>query len=134
MTKTQITYVVMILTFSLGLWAILRAGSHLRAAPDVAGQWAVSSERSDPNLPERLTLVQSGKFVNAVATRPDGSTFQLHGTLEQSASAGADLALKAVKDQSNLTATYDQPSQTLAGTAEGAGRWHARRVPKDLSR
>ena len=134
MTKTQITYVVMILAFSLGLWAILRAGSHLRAAPDVAGQWALTSERPDPNLPERLTLVQSGRFVNAVATRADGSTVQLRGTLEQSGNSGVDLLLKAAKDQSNFTAAYDPPSQTLAGTAEGAGRWHARRVPKDSPR
>jgi hypothetical protein len=135
MSKTKFTYVVMILVFALGLWAILRAGSHLRAVPDVAGEWAVTWFDSRTNAPARMTVNQSGRFVNATLTRADhGEAVKLRGTLERSGTSRADLTLKAVNEPLAMTATYDQSSRMLTGTTEGSVRWHASRVPKDSPR
>jgi hypothetical protein len=136
MNKTRITYVVMILVFSLGLWGILRAGSRLRAAPDVAGEWAVTWEGREEKSPERLTVTQSGKFINAKLDRSDRrGGVKLRGTLERGASE-VDVVLKGVNDPTAMTAVFDQSRQTLVGSAgDGStGGWRASRVPQESSR
>src|SRR3954467_14355878 len=98
MSKTKFTYVVMVLVFALGLWGILRAGSHLRPAPDVAGEWAVTWERSNTKLPARMTLNQSGPFINATLGGDGVSGIKLGGALKRTGTSRADLALKAIND------------------------------------
>lgn len=129
MRKSQLTYVVMVLVFSLGLWGILRLGSRLRAAPDIAGEWTLSWDGTGAALPQRMTVNQSGKFVNVLLTRADPQNpVKLRGTLQQTASPQTELALKAVNDPSTMNGVYDPSRRTLTGTAEGYGRWQATRV------
>jgi hypothetical protein len=135
MRKTQLTYGVMILVFSLGLWGILRLGSRLHAAPDVAGEWTLSWDGAGAALPQRMIVNQSGKFVNVVLTRADlQSSVKFRGTLQQTGSPRTELALKAVNDPLTMNGVYDPASRTLSGTAEGSGRWRAIRVQSASNR
>ena len=104
MRKTQVTYLTMMLVFAAGLWAILRIGSRLHAARNVAGEWELRSTDGGPRLPDHLTLRQSGKFLTGTLQgRPD--TIQLHGELDQAskmtlrASGGRQLTMTATLDE-----------------------------------
>src|SRR5579859_3596494 len=62
MNKTHLTYLLMIAIFAGGLWGILRLGSGLRAARNVAGEWEIvwSDATGGEALPDRMTVDQSG--------------------------------------------------------------------------
>ena len=122
MSKTQITYLVMIIVFSAGLWGILRAGGRLKAAPDVAGEWDVMWDK--PGAGDRMVLVQSGRFLNATLRRGDGTT-RLRGTLQRDGNVKR-VDLRGVSDSTVLAGVVDE-SGNLAG--EG-GRWRATRHGK----
>src|SRR3954470_2089619 len=62
-TNATAVYVIMMLVFATGMWAVLVFGSTLRARPDLAGEWELLPE-GDPRAPTlRATLEQSGRFV-----------------------------------------------------------------------
>ena len=135
MRNTKVTYVVMILLFAAGLWGILRLGSHLRAAPDVAGQWSVSWDRAGARLPRRMTVNQSGKFLTVVLENPDRqNAVNLRGTLQRTDASRANVSLNAVNDPLVLNAVYDPASRTFTGTSEASGSWRAERLPTDSAR
>jgi hypothetical protein len=63
MTNATAVYVIMMLVFATGMWAVLVFGSTLRAPPDLAGEWELLPE-GDPHAPTlRATIEQSGRFV-----------------------------------------------------------------------
>jgi hypothetical protein len=135
MNRTRLTYVVMVLVFSLGLWVILRAGSGLRAAPDVAGEWLVTWEGRG-EAPGPMTVTQSGTFISAVLGRGDGRLpVSLRGTLRRKQS-GADVVLKGLGDPLVLTGELDSSGRLLVGTPgdRSQGAWHATRVARDSAR
>lgn len=62
-TSATAVYVIMMLVFATGMWAVLVFGSTLRAAPDLAGEWELLPE-GDPRAETlHTTLEQSGRFV-----------------------------------------------------------------------
>jgi hypothetical protein len=132
MTKTRTTYVVMILIFTVGLWAILRAGNHLHAARNVAGEWQVKWAQPGSQQPERLTLSQSGRFLNATLHEQDKSAgVQLSGRLEgEGSESGRKLVLHAAKSDLTLNAILDDTGQVLAGSVEAGAPagWQATRI------
>ena len=69
MSKPTLVYVVLLIVCTGGLWGILRAGSQMSAVCDLTGDWTIESGPLGPVpggpdlLGERLTIVQSGRFV-----------------------------------------------------------------------
>jgi|SRR6476469_5590850 hypothetical protein len=62
-TNATAVYVIMMLIFATGMWAVLVFGSTLRPPPDLAGEWELLPE-SDPRAETlKATLEQSGRFV-----------------------------------------------------------------------
>jgi len=120
---------VMLLVFGVGLWAILRVGSRLRPARNVAGEWHVQwGEGTRPSLPDQMTVAQSGKFVTATFHAPDESRgIRLQGQLENTP---AGLTLRGTRPAVSLTAVLDDAGDRLTGTAEGDAttRWQATRA------
>ena len=56
-------YMIMLLVFAAGMWAILAYGSTLRAPFDLAGEWELLPE-GDPHADVvRMGIEQSGRFV-----------------------------------------------------------------------
>jgi len=133
MSKSQTTYVVMILVFSLGLWAIMRAGSHLRAAPDIAGDWVITWDAPQQKSPDRLTFAQSGRFIVATLNTSDGDSTKLRGTLERTGT-GATIHLTRSNPQTELSATLDPSDHSLIGIFDNSTGWHAIRASKPSSR
>ena len=68
MTKASSVYVIMLLVFGAGLWAILSIGSLREAPEDLSGTWALWPANSAPeegDMPEQtLAIEQSGRFFN----------------------------------------------------------------------
>jgi hypothetical protein len=62
MRKTQLVYVVTMLIFAVGMWAILRVGSGLHAARNVAGDWQLNVAPAASKVPDRLTIHQQAGF------------------------------------------------------------------------
>lgn len=128
MNKTYITYVVMLLAFGAGLWAILRVGNRLRPARNIGGEWQVKWDATPAPLPERMTLAQSGRFVTATFHAPEQSrSFRLHGELGD---GSRTLALQGTRPPVSLNAVLDDAGDRLTGTSAGEATapWHATRV------
>jgi hypothetical protein len=102
MRKSQITYVVTMLVFAGGLWAILRIGSHLRAARNIAGEWQIALQSVRATPANRLSIHQSGRFLTG-RLRYGGKEFQLSGDLQDSKftlhSPGQPLAVSGAVDE-----------------------------------
>ena len=67
MKRASVSYVIMLVIFILGQWAVVEFGTRLRAAPDIAGQWSLSPDLESPasNAPShKMTVSQSGKFLD----------------------------------------------------------------------
>src|SRR6476469_3504984 len=62
-TSATAVYVIMMLVFATGMWAVLVFGSTLRAPPDLAGEWELLPEGDPRAATLRATLDQSGRFV-----------------------------------------------------------------------
>ena len=67
-------YMIMLLVFVCGMWAVLVFGSTLQAQPDLAGEWELLPEGRGTQEPSRATIEQSGRFVRM---RMDGKTHDL---------------------------------------------------------
>jgi len=115
----------MILVFSLGLWGILRVGSRLHAARDVAGEWDVKGASAGAALPQRMTLIQSGRFLNATL-HDSNHNIKLRGTLD-----GKHLVLKGVNEDAAMDALLDDSGTQLVWLGQG---WRASRAPKETLR
>src|SRR5689334_15539521 len=78
MTNATAVYVIMMLVFATGMWAVLVFGSTLRASPDLAGEWELLPEGDPRAATLRATLEQSGRFVRFRIH--DGPTLDLRMT------------------------------------------------------
>lgn len=56
-------YMIMLLVFAVGMWAVLVFGSTLQPQPDIAGEWELSPEGRGNQQPIRATVQQSGRYV-----------------------------------------------------------------------
>lgn len=56
-------YMIMLLVFACGMWAVLVLGSTLQAQPDLAGEWELAREGRVTQEPVRATIEQSGRYV-----------------------------------------------------------------------
>src|SRR3954470_22489961 len=74
-TNATAVYVIMMLVFATGMWAVLVFGSTMRARPDLAGEWELLPEGDPRAATQRATLEQSGRFVRLRFR--DGPTLQL---------------------------------------------------------
>ena len=127
MNRTYITYVLMILIFGAGLWAILRVGNRLRPARNISGEWRVQWSGEHGALPDRMTVAQSGKFITAVFLEPErGRGVRMKGQLDISP---ARLSLRGANPDVSMTATLDDAGQVMAGRIEGgaSAAWRATR-------
>jgi hypothetical protein len=123
MRKTQVTYLVMMLIFAAGLWAILRIGTHLRAARNLAGEWQVAESSSELTPPGRLSLHQSGKFLTGTL-RSRGKEIRLSGELEES-----QFTLRAARPPLTVTGMLNDGGDRLSGRFDGliCANWSATR-------
>src|SRR3954468_6431178 len=62
-TNATAMYMIMLLVFACGMWAVLVLGSTLLAQPDVAGEWELAPEGRGTQEPIRATIKQSGRYV-----------------------------------------------------------------------
>ncbi|HSZ58040.1 MAG TPA: hypothetical protein VK797_20420 [Tepidisphaeraceae bacterium] len=115
MRKTQVIYLVTMLMFAAGMWAVLRIGSELRAARNVAGEWQLNTASQATNLPERLTIQQSGRFLTGVLGDPS-APISMRGELPQ----GSTILLAASHPQLSLTATLNEAGDKFVGRVDGA--------------
>jgi hypothetical protein len=114
MRKSQMTYVVTMLAFAAGLWAILRFGSHLHAAKNVAGEWEIATTAGS-TLPNRLAIRQSGKFLTGTLQGSAGK-IQMHGEFVQA----SEITLISSNPRVTMTATISNTGDKLAGRFDGA--------------
>ena len=135
MSKTKGSYIVMIGIFGLGLWGILHFGATLRAAAYVAGDWQVrwNAPSARPPLPDRLTIEQSGRYLNAMLRRLDSSAaVRLRGELHASPDrAGiSEIRLASSDERWQMTATFQEDDQRMSGRLKSGqpGNWEARRI------
>ena len=72
MNKTHLTYLLMVAIFAGGLWGILRLGSGLHAARNVAGEWEIDWTPASPDeaLPDRMIIDQSGRYLTVTMKGP----------------------------------------------------------------
>ena len=119
MNKTYWTYLLMLAIFAGGLWAILRLGSGLRAAPNVAGEWQIrwTDAGAGEALPERIIIDQSGRYLTATINRPTAPV-RLSGRIDSESSA---VALRDSRRSWNLSARLDD-NQILTGTLDTPAR------------
>ena len=125
----------MVAVFGLGLWGILHFGGTLRAAVYIAGDWQVrwNGTPASPPLPDRLTIGQSGRYLNATLRRPDSSgAVQLRGELRTlSDRAGiSEITLASSDERWQMTATFHEGDQRMSGHLKSAQPcdWEARRI------
>ena len=111
MRKTQLVYVVTMLIFAVGMWAIMRIGSGLHAARNVAGDWQLNGPAGDSKLPERLTIRQSGRFLSGSLGQ-----IQLDGELDKHST----IALTASRPQLTVNATLNDAGDRFVGRIDGA--------------
>jgi hypothetical protein len=109
--KTQLVYAVTMLMFAVGMWAILRVGSGLHAARNVAGDWQLNGTAGVSKLPDRLTIHQSGRFLSGSL-----GDIQVRGELEER----SKIALAASHLQLTLTATLNDSGDQFVGKSDGA--------------
>ncbi|MBC8107666.1 MAG: hypothetical protein H7Z14_13830, partial [Anaerolineae bacterium] len=62
-TNATAMYMIMLLVFAGGMWAVLVFGSTLQAQPDLAGDWELALEGRGKQEPLRATIEQSGRYV-----------------------------------------------------------------------
>ena len=118
MNKTHLTYVLMVATFAGGLWAILRLGSVLHAASNVAGEWQLRWTDSQPgdNLPDRMTVDQSGRYLVATLkssgapVRMDGRILSSRGDQPRFSLRNSTWKLQARLDENQLSGSLDTPA------------------------
>lgn len=127
MNKTHWTYLLMLPVFAGGLWVVLRLGSGLRAARNVAGEWQIQWNDAAPGeaLPDRMTIDQSGRYLTATLRAP-AAAVRLSGRIDSNSSA---LSLRDPKASWTLAANLHE-DQTLTGTLDtpAAHPLRARRV------
>lgn len=111
MRKTYLVYVVTMLIFAVGMWAILRVGSGLHAARNVTGDWQLNVTPASSKLPERLTIQQSGRFLSGSLGK-----IRLRGELGQ----GSNIAMTARGSQLTLNATLNNSGDQFVGKVDGA--------------
>ena len=135
MRKTHGTYIAMVAVFGLGLWGILHFGGTLRAAVYVAGDWQVrwNTTGASPPLPDRLTIGQSGRYLNATLRRPDSSgAVQLRGELHTSPDrAGiSEIMLASSDERWQITAAFHEGDQRMSGHLKSTQTcgWEACRI------
>jgi len=110
--RATLVYILMVVVCASGLWVIVRAGSHLKAPPDLSGEWVVSASPVVAGLGDTMQVEQSGRYLRL--------TF----------AGGLVLDLKIVGDFSGetlhfagnawkMTATLPRPGEALAARLEG---------------
>ena len=114
MRKTQVVYLVTMLTFVAGMWAVLRIGSGLRAARNVAGEWQLNTASQVTKLPDRLTIHQSGRFLTGVLGGPS-TDIPMRGELPER----SKIMLAASHPQLSLTATLNEAGDKFVGRVDG---------------
>jgi hypothetical protein len=114
MRKSQMTYLVTMLAFAAGLWGIMRVGSRLHAARNVAGEWEIKTT-DGATLPNHLTVRQSGRFLTGTLAGSAGH-IPIHGQLVRA----SEIRLIASNPQVSMTATISDSGEKLAGRFDGA--------------
>jgi hypothetical protein len=64
--RATVSYVVMIVLFIVGQWAVVEFGTRLHAAPYIGGTWTLSASSEMPNamVPgSKMTVNQSGQYL-----------------------------------------------------------------------
>jgi len=131
MSRGTIVYLGMCVLLVAGLWAILRAGSRLRAPEDLAGRWELRAVGPGKNAArhDELVIGQSGLFLD-VAFSP-GPRLGMKIVDQQPAPDGT-IAVKLAGGGAELTATGGPGGDEfqLQGTGAAAGLWEARRTAR----
>jgi hypothetical protein len=85
MKRATSVYVIMLVAFGIGLWAIITTGSiFLRAPHDLSGTWELTPSVAGAEWHE-MTIDQSGRFFRAVV---DGQTHSLNLQSQQQPDPG----------------------------------------------
>lgn len=133
MHSTRLTYLAMVLVFGTALWGILRIGSRLHAARNVSGDWNVrwNAAPPDSNLPARMSVAQSGRFLTVTLWQSDRKTsVKLHGQLTSSPrEPQTRLVLHGSSASWEMSGSLDDRGQLLSGHLDSpvSCDWQARR-------
>ncbi|WP_428938754.1 hypothetical protein [Fontivita pretiosa] len=140
MRRATSVYILMLLAFAVGLWAILSFGSLLLRAPtDLAGLWHVYSPGDEQSGADPLHVVridQSGRYFHI---NFDGQRMSLKQAGEQidAARIGPDLVtIRLVNGQTELmfVGAADAEVYTLSARGRWNGTWRVVRVERPHSR
>jgi len=143
-SKATSVYIIMLVVFGAGLWAILSFGSILLPAPtDLAGQW----ELHDPNAnattdggesaaAHKMTIDQSGRYFQITIDQP---RFSLKQAARESLKnrTGPDAVRITVGSGPNeltFTGLPDSDEFQLESRGAAAGTWRAVRVVRTYPR
>lgn len=98
MSRATTTYIIMMLGFGIGLWAILSFGNILLRAPtDLSGRWKLHSTENRESEPvDEMVIDQSGRFFAV--------------TLQ-----GKKASLRLIKDEVTRSTTVDAVHMELSG-------------------
>ena len=66
MSRPSAIYLLTIAMLVIGLWAIMRIGTHLRAPVELAGKWEMVADGDREGAKQMVMVEQSGKFVRVV--------------------------------------------------------------------
>jgi len=140
MRRATSVYILMMLAFAVGLWAILSFGSLLLRAPtDLAGVWHVYSpghEQEDADPLHVVRIDQSGRYFQV---NFDGHSMSLKQAGEQidAARTGPDhVTIRLINGQTELmfVGTAGAEVYTLSARGRWNGTWRAVRVERPHSR
>jgi hypothetical protein len=116
-SKATGVYIIMLVIFGTGLWAILSFGSIvLRAPTDVSGKWELRSLTNDDNSTAPalhvMTVEQSGRYARVAIDQDKPRSLKLSQENLDTSSAGADRTRLTFvgSDDPNVTVIFDGKS------------------------
>ena len=139
-SKATSVYIIMLVVFGAGLWAILSVGSILLQAPtDLAGQWELHDPNTNPTTDggdtvaaHKMTIDQSGRYFQITIDQQRFSLKQAaHEVLDNP--TGPDAVLITVGSGPNELTFFGLPDgdeYQLESRGPAVGTWRAIRTAR----
>ena len=127
-SRATLVYLLMLLVFGLGLWAILSVGAiWLRAPEDLAGRWELIGPEGEQSATE-MRIEQSGRYFNILV---GGKRLDMK-VVQAQVAGSQELHLRLVGGEDIVTFRGPGGGDDFEVVFEGShpGRWHAKRTSR----